>query len=122
MASENEKLRALLAEVREWLGLGCGSANCDEGTCALRARIDAALAEPVAECARCETLRGLADTAAAEQGLAQRRMMEAQRERDEARAEVMREAPTKNPAKPRGKKMTLDMPRGWNRYNANEGD
>jgi hypothetical protein len=36
--------------------------------------------------ARCEKLRELADMAAAEQGLAQRRMMEAQRERDEARA------------------------------------
>ena len=32
------------------------------------------------------------------------------------------EAPPKKPARPRGKKMTLDMPRGWNRYNANEGD
>ena len=38
--------------------------------------------------ARCETLRELADAAAYEQGLAQRRMMDAQRERDEARAEV----------------------------------
>jgi hypothetical protein len=46
------------------------------------------LAEAVGECARCETLRDLADTAAAEQGLAQRRMMEAQRERDEARVDV----------------------------------
>jgi hypothetical protein len=36
--------------------------------------------------ARCEKLRELADMAAAEQGLAQRRMMEAQKERDEARA------------------------------------
>ena len=40
--------------------------------------------------ARCGTLRELADQAAAEQGLAQRRMMEAQKERDEARAEVER--------------------------------
>jgi hypothetical protein len=82
----------------------------------LHARIDAALAEPtgpersplcpgegtwsvfaekvVAERdearARCEKLRELADMAAAEQGLAQRRMMEAQKERDEARAEVER--------------------------------
>lgn len=40
--------------------------------------------------ARCETLRELADQAAAEQGLAQRRMMEAQQERDEARAEATR--------------------------------
>jgi len=34
--------------------------------------------------ARCERLRELADAAASEQGLAQRRMMDAQRERDEA--------------------------------------
>lgn len=38
--------------------------------------------------ARCETLRELADAAAYEQGLAQRRMMDAQRERDEALAIV----------------------------------
>jgi hypothetical protein len=38
--------------------------------------------------ARCEKLRELADMAAAEQGLAQRRMLEAQQERDEARAMV----------------------------------
>lgn len=36
--------------------------------------------------ARCEKLRELADMAAAEQGLAQRRMMEAHKERDEAQA------------------------------------
>lgn len=40
--------------------------------------------------ARCKTLRELADQAAAEQGLAQRRMTEAQVARDEARAEVER--------------------------------
>jgi hypothetical protein len=39
--------------------------------------------------ARCEKLRELADMAAAEQGLAQRRMMEAQQERDKARAEAL---------------------------------
>jgi hypothetical protein len=38
--------------------------------------------------ARCETLRELADAAASEQGLAQRRMINAQRERNEARASV----------------------------------
>jgi hypothetical protein len=81
------------------------------------ARIDAALAEPVVEChkerdtawfagyeegkalaenmkaeadARCETLRDLADKAAWAQGDAQRRMIEAQKQRDEARAEVER--------------------------------
>ena len=78
--TENEKLRALLAEALDQHAhcLPCVP-DC------VWTRIDAALAEPVVECARCETLRGLADTAAAEQGLAQRRMMEAQRERDEAR-------------------------------------
>lgn len=40
--------------------------------------------------ARCETLRELADAAAYEQGLAQRRMIDAQRERDEARADAER--------------------------------
>jgi hypothetical protein len=53
-------------------------------------RIDAALAEPVVECARCETLRDLADKAAWAQGDAQRRMIRAQTQRDEARAEVRR--------------------------------
>lgn len=83
--SESEKLRALLAEARREIAtwhLGPRDP--------LVQRIDAALAEPVEGCGRCETLRGLADTAAAEQGLAQRRMMEAQKQRDEARAEVAR--------------------------------
>lgn len=38
--------------------------------------------------ARCDTLRELADRAAAEQGLAQRRMLEAQAQRDTARREA----------------------------------
>lgn len=79
---EVEKLRALLAEAREYIiATGCP----DD---AMLDRIDAALAEPVGACSRCETLRQLADTAAAEQGLAQRRMMEAQAQRDEARAHL----------------------------------
>lgn len=71
--TENEKLRALLAEAREFVALfheaGCPADQC-EG-CAASAdmmhRIDAALAEPVdsakdvAECGRCETLRNLAE-------------------------------------------------------------
>ena len=87
--TENEKLRALLAEAQDCLHTAMEYRYSDLVE-ALIPRIDAALAEPVVECARCETLRELADTAAAEQGLAQRRMMEAQRERDEARAEVER--------------------------------
>lgn len=91
--SEVEKLRALLAEARGLIDrnrLVLGEYETPREVAAIRKAIDAALAEPVAVCARCETLRELADTAAAEQGLAQRRMMEAQRERDEARAEVER--------------------------------
>lgn len=91
--SEVEKLRALLAEARGLIDrnrLVLGEYETPREVAAIRKAIDAALAEPVSECARCETLRELADTAAAEQGLAQRRMMEAQAQRDEARAEVAR--------------------------------
>ncbi len=80
--TENQRLRELLKEARAHMFCSC--APCNDR----RARIDAALAEPVADCSRCETLRELADTAAAEQGLAQRRMLEAQQERDEARTMV----------------------------------
>ena len=80
---DEKTLRALLAEARDAL-------FCCRGLTNTLDRIDAALAEPVEGCARCETLRELADTAAAEQGLAQRRMLEAQKQRDEARAEVER--------------------------------
>jgi hypothetical protein len=72
--TETEKLRALLAEVLRTAP--------HFGQSGLYDRIDAVLAEPVEGCARCETLRELADTAAAEQGLAQRRMMEAQKQRE----------------------------------------
>lgn len=94
--SENEKLRALLAEARQELAVLASYVDDPETkwpTVGLKmtakahkrvvTRIDASLAEPVGECARCETLRELADTAAAEQGLAQRRMMEAQKQRDD---------------------------------------
>lgn len=91
--TENEKLRALLAEAQS--GLMCDRyreawERCDCAVCAVKTRIDAALAEPVGECARCETLRDLADKAAWAQGDAQRRMIEAQKQRDESRAEVER--------------------------------
>jgi hypothetical protein len=59
----------------------------------VRDRIKAALAEPVAECARCETLQDIADKAAWAQGDAQRRMIKAQQQRLEARAEVERLKP-----------------------------
>jgi methylphosphotriester-DNA--protein-cysteine methyltransferase len=94
--TENEKLRALLAEAREWVRTfgeaGCPADQCEECAAAdeMVQRIDAALAEPVGECARCETLRDLADKAAWAQGDAQRRMIEEQKQRDEARAEVER--------------------------------
>lgn len=46
---EIEKLRALLAEAREWFGVPCGSpcgeSSCVGGLCGLRSSIDAALAE-----------------------------------------------------------------------------
>ena len=111
--SQNEKLRTLLAEARQLVGfLPTYPAGFDLVS-EMRQRIDAALAEPrkptslvhrayhaqVVEQltqerdearARCEKLRELADMAAAEQGLAQRRMMEAQKERDEALAEAVR--------------------------------
>jgi hypothetical protein len=93
MPSENEKLRALLAEARDGLfdpEVSHDVVRCNCWVCTLARRIDAALAEPVVECARCETLRDLADKAAWAQGLAQRRMTEAQKQRDEARAEVER--------------------------------
>lgn len=45
--TEPEKLRALLAEAREWFGATCGKPNCTEGICPLRDRIGAALAEPM---------------------------------------------------------------------------
>jgi chromosome segregation ATPase len=96
--TENEKLRALLAEAQVALqGVAAYDANPDVSWTLTKEdcrdaldRIDAALAEPVAECARCETLRDLADKAAWAQGDAQRRMIEAQKQRDEARAEVER--------------------------------
>jgi len=85
--TETEKLRALLAEARRVVGDEV-CIDCGVGSQMLWGRIDAALAEPVGECARCETLRDLADKAAWAQGDAQRRMIEEQKQRDEARAEI----------------------------------
>jgi hypothetical protein len=71
--AENEKLRSLLAEARRVLSMNCDSGLC----CAVRARIDAALAEPMSDAAMAwQSVKDLALSAA--------------RERDEARAEVER--------------------------------
>jgi hypothetical protein len=90
--NEIEKLRALLAEAHDRLRKAryLTPVTMSEQIGDLVGRIDAALAEPVGECARCETLRDLADKAAWAQGDAQRRMIEAQKQRDEARSEVER--------------------------------
>jgi hypothetical protein len=87
------KLRALLAEARDGLfdegeEVVHHLLTCPCWACNLARRIDAALAEPVGECARCETLQDIADRAAWAQGDAQRRMIKAQQQRLEARAEV----------------------------------
>ena len=69
--TENEKLRALLAEARLWI-----KPDSD-----VRNRIDAALAEPVSGCVECAQERAEYDSLAAQNRLLHR-------ERDEARAEV----------------------------------
>lgn len=75
--SEVEKLRALLAEARGALSQGCWNGRC----CAVRARIDAALAGPVEDMEK-----------AWHHSWRQERESNAElvRERDEARAEVER--------------------------------
>ncbi len=84
--SENENLRALLAEARGWVGgwsgiLPVSAAAIDS----LRQRIDAALAEPVAR------LNPYSAAVAEMRGDAwQKQAMQRERERDEARAEVER--------------------------------
>jgi hypothetical protein len=71
-----------------WLAEGYDDNAADDYQ--LRDRIDAAIEAPATECPRCEVLRDVAAKATEEQGLAYRRMMEAQQQRDEARAEVRR--------------------------------
>jgi hypothetical protein len=93
--TENEKLRALLAEAREALvraenRMMSPPHQVPEAT----SRIDAALAEPVVECARCEEtehamhlrIRAGYDKTIADSWRA--KVAEVERERDEARAEV----------------------------------
>jgi hypothetical protein len=71
MPSEIEKLRALLADARNLLSLDCWSGRC----CTMRARIDAALAEPMENW-----------TQAAE--IQEQFKLAAMKERDEARAKL----------------------------------
>lgn len=80
--TEVERLRALLAEAESYVDRDCSiqSIECMGATCehrVLRKRIDAALAEPVGECADCANSFRLAGTR--------------ERERDEARAALEKE-------------------------------
>jgi hypothetical protein len=82
--TENEKLRALLAEARRVLSMNCDSGLC----CAVRANIDAALAEP-------HWSSQVLDAALEHEAKQIRKshsefLTQLQRERDEARAEVER--------------------------------
>ena len=80
--TENEKLRALLAEARAWV-----VAVQDDS---LRERIDAALAEPVGECDLCAVSKAFHDVAVSQRDGNAYLLAEVARERDEARAEVER--------------------------------
>ena len=75
--TENEKLRALLAEARDGLfdpDISHDVVGCNCGVCTLARRIDAALAEP---------LRTMSEDAISREAMLEN-------ERDEARAEVER--------------------------------
>jgi hypothetical protein len=74
------------AEVEFLRGVGCNELDGTDVRGPCGACLKCARRERDEARARCEKLRELADIAAAEQGLAQRRMLEAQQERDEARA------------------------------------
>lgn len=77
--TENEKLRALLAEARAWV-----VAVQDDS---LRERIDAALAEPIGECDLCAVHKAFHDVAVSQRDGNAYLRAEVERERDEARAE-----------------------------------
>jgi len=81
LVTEVEKLRALLAEARIRIS-PCVQAPCSHDDCCLRSRIDAALAEPVQppKPPRTTWARFAYDF--------RERAEKAERERDEARAEV----------------------------------
>ncbi len=92
--TENEKLRALLAEARETLfDLGkksadgwhynTGMAQHERKAADLHARIDAALAEPPAECPTCAVSKAFHDVAIAEKRMAEFQL-------NAARAEIQR--------------------------------
>ena len=93
-----EKLRALLAEARVALqGVAAYDANPDVSWTLTKEdcrdaldRIDAALAEPVVECARCVTAREAFHEATRLRSGIQQARIKAENERDEARAEVER--------------------------------
>lgn len=82
--SETEKLRALLAEARGLLSKWCWSGTC----CALRQRIDAALAEPVE--GPLNAVSRLSQQVHEARSNAEWLVQQAERERDEARTEVER--------------------------------
>lgn len=89
--TENEKLRSLLAEAQS--GLMCDRyreawERCDCAVCAVKTRIDAALAEPVGDALEWQTAitKALSES---QERLADE-VREARRERDEARAEAAR--------------------------------
>lgn len=94
--SENEKLRALLAEWRESLGDPCKETDCTFGPCVLAGRIDVALAEPVVDYQRerdearaeAERLLTVASRLEVVQAQWEKQADRNLRERDEARAEV----------------------------------
>jgi len=97
--SNEEKLRALLAEARDALSQGCWGGKC----CTVRERIDAALAEPMtvtgrypsnmvsrkAPSALAEPVAEYAPNYAREARSLRARLNDAERERDEALAEVV---------------------------------
>lgn len=96
VVAERDEARAEIARLRRLLNMAEDEliAADDHGRREAKradnveAEVEALKAERDKALARCETLRELADAAAYEQGVAQRRMMDAQRERDEARAEL----------------------------------
>jgi hypothetical protein len=80
--TENEKLRALLAEARDYVGVAWGRMSQDghrdaaEKAGGVAKRIDAALAEPVVDCSTCDSM-----------SMSYARM---ERERDDAQVEARR--------------------------------
>ncbi len=84
--TENEKLRALLAEARETLL----AQHDPQDNIAMTQRIDAALAEPVGECDLCAVSKAFHDVAVSQRDGNAYLLAEVERERDEARAEVER--------------------------------